>query len=80
MTTGEKGMLTTVIGLVVLIIAASVAFFTGHREMARIIGQLGTFAWVNGILLWVLVFDSKKRWPGEPFMQRFGSMLSYRRD
>lgn len=80
MTTGEKGMLTTVTGLVVLIIVASVLFLTGHREMARIVGQLGTFAWVNGILLWVVAFDSKKRWPGEPFMQRLGSLLSYRRD
>lgn len=80
MTPGEKGMLVTVTGLVVLIIATTVAFFTGHRDIASIIGYLGTFFWINGMLLWVAIFDSKKRWPGEPFMQRLGSMLSYRRD
>jgi ACR3 family arsenite efflux pump ArsB len=80
MTSGEKGMAVLVAGFLVLIVAAVVLQLTGHHGGAAIAGSFGPFVWVNGVLIWVAVFDSRKRWPGEPFMQRLGSILSFRRD
>lgn len=80
MTSGDKGMVVMCSGFVAFIIAAVVLFVSGHRYAAWVVGNVGSFVWVFSILFWVAIFDSKKRWPGEPFLQRLGSMLTYRRD
>lgn len=69
-----------VIGLVCCLIGAAVAALMGLGNLAWIIGNLGTFVWVFGVLFWAALFDSRKRWAGESFIQRLGSIMSFRSD
>jgi hypothetical protein len=80
MTSGERGMVVFCGGLVACIIAAVALQLTGHDYAALVAGTVVPLAWCWGVMLWLAAFDSKKRWPGEPFLQRLGSILSFRRD
>lgn len=69
-----------VIGLLVCLIGAAFAFLMGHDNLSWVIGNIGTFVWVFGVLFWAALFDSRKRWAGESFIQRLGSIMSFRSD
>lgn len=69
-----------VTGLVLIIVFTVVLVFTGHPDAAWVLGNVGTLAWMMLVLAYITFIDSKKRWPGESWVQRLGSVMSFRRD
>jgi hypothetical protein len=65
-------------GLVVLILASvPLALFFGHA--APSIAQGLTALWVFGFIGYVVVVDSRKRWPGVPWWARLSRVLTFYR-
>lgn len=67
-------------GYVVLLIAGLVLLLAGHPDAAWIASWFGSVTWTLGVLAWIVLFDSRRRWPGTSAVQRLGYLLSFRRD
>jgi len=79
MSRGAKGMLVTCGGLVLILIGVLVLAVTGHKTGAFMLGNFGTLFWMLGVLLYLAVFDSKRRWPELGFSDRLVNMLTFKR-
>jgi len=58
--------------IVVLFVASSVLFFTGHKDVAFIVSLFGMPLSFFSILAYVILIDSRKRWPDAGWIVRLG--------
>jgi hypothetical protein len=60
-------------------VVAVVLLLLGYPDAAWFVGNFGTFLWLIGVLLWIVFFDSKKRWPNTKAMDRAMNVMTFRR-
>jgi hypothetical protein len=58
---------------------AMVVCFTVSKTAGALIGVLGASVVVIGMMFYVAIFDSRKRWPGTTWLQRLDRMLRFQR-
>lgn len=79
MTNIPRPFLVFCAGLVVLILAAvPLVMFFGHAAPA--ISQTLTALWVVGFIVYVVVVDSRRRWPDQPWWTRLRRVLTFHRE
>lgn len=66
-------------GLFAIIILTTVLFFSGFTTAAALVGQPGTLAWIVGAGIWIVLWDSRSRWPGQSAWQRFVNVITFTR-
>jgi len=75
----ERQFLLLVLSQVAVIVAALALFIAGMHSVAADVGTFGTplvlFSWV----LYVVLFDSKSRWPGASASTRFSYLMTFKR-
>lgn len=66
-------------GQLVGLAGAAGLFAAGHRDAAWIVGNVGSLAWMLGHLVWIAVWDSRKRWPDTTTLGRLGRLVTFQR-
>lgn len=72
--------LVMLLGQAAFIISGVVLFVLGHRQASWLLTTPGSFSWTIAVFSWVVLFDSRRRWPGDPVHRRFLSVITFRRD
>ena len=54
-------------------------WWAGYHEAAWWMGNLGPFLALGVMTIYVVGFDSRKRWPGTAWIVRFGRVFSFQR-
>lgn len=75
-----RGFIVLLAGISLIMIASIVTFFTVSEDVAWMISTPGTVLWVVAVYLWVVIVDSRKRWPGVPLYIRAGRVMFMHRD
>lgn len=70
------GMKVLVGGLLTIIVVNIVLLSLGYGDTAALIGNFGTLVWMVSVILWIVFFDSKKRWPSKKPFDRFASLIT----
>lgn len=78
--TGAQKFAVMVSLLIANLILTIVLMLLGYDTLAMLTGTMGTWVIVFGMFLWVAIFDSRKRWPGQPFGIRVYNMLTFKSD
>jgi hypothetical protein len=81
---GRRSMIGTLIlaGYGVVAVATLILFSlsTRHREATLLVAWVGWLAWTFGLLAWVVLFDSRRRWPKASVARRFLDVITFRPD
>jgi hypothetical protein len=67
------GLLSAVIALATLLV------LLGASTAAWLVGYVGTALVVFGTLVWIVIWDSRKRWPGTTWSTRLTKVLWFER-
>lgn len=78
MTHNEKMMLSLCGGLFAIILLGFITIMTGHDDLARWVPFI-TAVWMFGWFGFVLVFDSRRRWPHNSVRERAHKLLTFTR-
>jgi peptidoglycan/LPS O-acetylase OafA/YrhL len=76
---GEKGMLVLCSGMIAIIVIGIVLIVTDHTTAASLVSNIGTLVWLLLVGAWIVLWDSRKRWPRATVMQRLSNVLTFRR-
>ena len=68
-----------IIPMCLLIIGCIVLFFSGYRDLASAVSNLGTPTLVLGWLAYTVFIDSRKRWPHDHWFVRFHKIATFKR-
>jgi hypothetical protein len=74
------GMLVEVAGFLAILVSAIVLVLIGQRDLAWVVGNLGSLVWVLAILAWIVFVDSRRRWPGLSAFRRYARIVTFYRD
>lgn len=77
MKTMPYGMKVLVGGLCAIIVANIILSIAGFHDAAFILGTFGTIALMGGVMIWIVLVDSKKRWPSKSAFDRFSSVITF---
>lgn len=66
-------------GILLIMIATMILFMSGKETLASAISTFGTLLWILGVLIYVMVFDSKKRWPNDSLGERITKIMTFTR-
>ncbi len=75
-----KACWTVVAPLVVIIIAAACLFAVGHGDAAWAVSNLGTILVLIGNLVYIVIWNSRKRWPGTTAWERLVKVMTFERN
>lgn len=77
---GFGRMIVTVVAPQVLVIVAAVTVMAlGYTDPAQMIGLFGSFGAMMLSLLWVVLVDSRERWPGMKARHRYAKIVTFSR-
>ncbi len=77
---GKKQFLVLVVLLIMVMIAATVVFaLTGNSELTQAVSMSGTALVLMGCMVYVVFFDSKRRWPDANARERFAKVMTFQR-
>lgn len=77
---GQQFAFWMVIPLMSIIVASMLLFLFELKDLAWMVGTLGTaFLVIVVVPIYIVFFDSKKRWPDLTASQRFMRMMSCKR-
>lgn len=80
MTNREARFLKFLVGPLLLIIAVTCALLlAGYPTAAYIVGNPGTLLYLIGLVVWIAVVDSRKRWPDVGWFTRLSYVLTFKR-
>lgn len=68
-----------IVSILLVLIAALVVFITVSPAVGALVSELGTLMVMLGWLAWVIIFDSRKRWPGASVAQRADRVMTFKR-
>ena len=71
--------LVLISGLFAIIIVSAVLIILGHTTAAFAVSQFGTVVWMFSVLAYVVLLDSKKRWPDATFSQRLTAVVTFKK-
>ncbi len=72
-------MKALVVSLLVVAALATALAVAGYYDVAWLVGEAGTATLMLGFLAWVVLWDSRKRWPGETVRQRLVRIVFFNR-
>lgn len=76
----RRFLLQVILPLTILFPATLVAFFVMGHGWAYLVGQGGALAVFIANLLWIVLVDSKRRWPGVKAFNRYARVVTFYRD
>jgi hypothetical protein len=74
-----KGFVVQIVGLMAIACAAGALSIAGFDRAALALSYPGTLMFLLGILAWIVVGDSRKRWPGSTWHERLLRVLTFTR-
>ncbi len=66
-------------GMMAVIGATGAAYFVLGERSAEIISLFGSIAATLGMLAYIVIWDSRKRWPGVKAFDRFARIVTFYR-
>jgi hypothetical protein len=73
-----RGFVILCSGLVTIIVVTTALFIIGATRAATMVSAF-TYVWMFGFLAYVVLWDSRKRWRGEPWRERFMRIITFTR-
>ena len=70
---------TLIFPLFVLTVAVMVLFMTRHPKAAYVVSNLGTIVILTANTIFIVAFDSRKRWPNDTWSGRLRKLFSFQR-
>lgn len=64
---------------ITLMVVSIIIFFAGYETLAWGISSLGLLLYLLGVVLWVVLIDSRRRLPGTTAPRRLGKLFSFER-
>ena len=74
-----KACWTFAVPTFILLVAASWLFFTGQRDLASIVSNLGMIVVYIGNFIYIIGFHSRGRWPGLKWRERAAKLFTLQR-
>jgi len=74
------GFLMLITGYAVSVVVVFVLFLMKCREVASLVALAAPAVWTFGLLVWVVFFDSRGRWPRASLYQRLVNVVTFRRN
>lgn len=68
-----------VMPLCAVLIVTTILFFAGYEGAAVTVGSLGSITVMFGVFFYIVLFDSKRRWPNTSVSERIARILSFER-
>lgn len=72
------GFVITLIGIVVIAAVSILLYELGYHAVANFLSSGGILLWFCGVIAWIVIADSKKRWPGIGIRERFVRVITFR--
>lgn len=76
---GKQLMYLVVLPIFGVIILATVLFFLGYEREASLTSTFGTSLVLFVTVIFIVFFDSRKKWPGQSAKQRFVKLITFDR-
>lgn len=73
-----RGFVVLCSGLVAIILVSAALVIAGATHAATMVSFL-TYPWMFGFLAYVVLWDSRRRWRGEPWWERFLRVITFTR-
>ena len=74
-----KGFVVQIVGMALIGITSFALGYAGWERAALAVEYPGTLSFLLGILAWIVIKDSTRRWPGTPWHERLLRVLAFTR-
>lgn len=80
MTGGQQVIRFVVIPIVSVMSLGITLVLCGYDRAGTVVSNGGTALWLLGVFWWIVLVDSRKRWPGVSWQQRATRVMTFHRD